>query len=257
MKPYHVNCCTSTETFELDSYNNLEDAINCVIGGLPSDAQLYDSNYTEHWCAWEVVEYIYDEDGEIIDEKQHYVSETYFEEEYFRKKFGNPDFVDTMAELAEYIKKYGNNKCVDYIIEKNGWKDEIDYITDGTDIVTRHEGLLNPSYKDFDYFAARNFLPKRSDSRTSLAHALVNRVFNGEGTENLPILKTLKDDEDRMALAEDLIGVHNYTEFYPENFKNTEEYDGIDAHVDAARLEFVRNLNGEYAEEDELKELFK
>ena len=42
-----------------------------------------------------------------------------------------------------------------------------------------------------------------------------------------------------------------------EDFKNTEEYDGIDAHVDAARLEFVRNLNGEYAEEDELKELFK
>lgn len=152
MKTYRVFYRSETDVEELEQFNDLNEAIKYTESLLPSKVRLFDSNYFEDYCYWTVTEIIFDEDGDIENEIDHFVSQYYFEEEYFRKKFGYPDGVETLKELAEYIKEYGDSNCVDYICDKNGWKGGTYIATDGKDFITRHCGCFNPKISSLGYF---------------------------------------------------------------------------------------------------------
>ena len=149
MKTYRVFYNSTADVEELKQFNNLNEAIEYTKSLLPSKVQLYDSNYDEHYCSWAVTEIIFDEDGDIENEIDHFVSQLYYEEEFFRKKFGYPDGVETLKELADYIKEYGDSDCVDYICEKNGWEYETEIVTDGEYIVTRTVVLYKTETPDY------------------------------------------------------------------------------------------------------------
>ena len=97
MKTFRVCYNFADNIEELEQFNDLNEAIKYTENLLPSKVYLYDGNeYGHHHCYWTVEEIIFDEDGEIEDEIDHFVSELYYEEEYFRKKFGYPDGVATL-----------------------------------------------------------------------------------------------------------------------------------------------------------------
>ena len=150
MKTFRVCYNFADNVEELEQFNDLNEAIKYTQNLLPAKVYLYDGNCHEHCCYWTVEEIIFDEDGEIEDEIAHFVSELYYEEDYFRKKFGYPDGVETLNELAEYIKKYGDSDCVDYICEKNGWKYDMQIVTDGEYVVTRELAILNTKILSLD-----------------------------------------------------------------------------------------------------------
>lgn len=157
MKTYRVFYNSASDVEELEQFNDLNKAIEYTKGLLPSKVRLNYSNCDEHYCYWTVTEIIFDEDGDIENEIDHFVSQAYIEEEYFRKQYGYPDGVETLEELAEYIKEYGDSDCVDYICEKNGWKG-VYIATDGKDFVTRPRGCFNPKISSLDYFEKREVL---------------------------------------------------------------------------------------------------
>lgn len=136
MKTYRVFYRSENDVEELKQFNDLNEAIKYTESLLPSKVRLLDCG-DSNYCNWTVTELIFDEDGDIEEGIDHFVSQDYIEEDYFRKHFGYPDGVETLKELAEYIKEYGDSNCVDYICDKNGWEYDREIVTDGEYIVTR------------------------------------------------------------------------------------------------------------------------
>lgn len=133
--------------------------------------------------------------------------------------------------------------------------------------------LPKSTWKESDTYWKRDI--RRTEVQTNLAKDLINYAFTGN-TNNITeeyakkIMSTLQDKEDRLNLAKELISWENYTEFTPdyndlgqddklekELISVKEKYDGLDAFVEAAQLEFAENLAKNYADVEELIKLFK
>lgn len=179
MKTFRVCYADSAEEIELEQFNDLNEAIKYTKNLLPSKVYLYDGNYFEHSCCWTVEEIIFDKKGKIEDKIDHFISELYYEEDYFRKKFGYPDGVETLNELAEYIKKYGDSDCVDYICEKNGWKYDMQIVTDGEYVVTRELAILNTKISLLDDLKEGNIF-KLTDYEHRGGKSSLERIYQSD-----------------------------------------------------------------------------
>lgn len=133
-------------------------------------------------------------------------------------------------------------------------------------------GLAPSTWKENSPYWHHDY--RRTETQTSVGNMLVNAAFGGVNDENIEqykkIMSTIKSDEDRKALAEYIVTYENYTEFAPdyqhlgqdEDRENVlrimmEKYNGLDAYIEAARLEFYWNVQSDYADVDDLVNMFK
>lgn len=110
----------------------------------------------------------------------------------------------------------------------------------------------------------------RTEDKTALAKSIVNLVYFGcaETTDEraTDLLKYLNSFADRIALAKELVNKDNFQEFSPfdDVFECSEEqqsiidnYDGLDAFIDAATLELAENFAEGWANANEVIRLFE
>lgn len=133
--------------------------------------------------------------------------------------------------------------------------------------------LQESAYKDSWKYWQHDY--PREGTMTQMAQALVDYAFSGTtscsfGKERISrIFNLIKDDEERKEIAELLIDANNYTRFEPDYNDlgqgeerervlrdAMEDYDGLDAYIFAARLEFAENLKQDYADVGDLIKLF-
>ena len=98
-----------------------------------------------------------------------------------------------------------------------------------------------------------------SDEKARIAMRLINLAFAGDRTDEhiLEIRQAIESISDARVIAEKLIDEGNYAEFMPEDIQIPDDYDGIDAYVEAAQTEAAYNFVGEFADDDEILKLFK
>ena len=113
---------------------------------------------------------------------------------------------------------------------------------------------------------------QRTADKTRIAKNLIMYVWAGDcdNTEQAKaILDTMDSHEDRIAFARMMVDADNYIEFAPD-YKNLgqdealekklheamDKYDGLDAYVEAAQLELAWNIAEDYADVEDLIELF-
>lgn len=101
---------------------------------------------------------------------------------------------------------------------------------------------------------------RATDRRNYLIKELVNRAFNDECDDEVEkIYQAVEDEEDAKILAEELVNFETYLplwEYLSKDVTAPDDYDGIDAYVEAAQLEFSKNLFGGYADEEAVLKLF-
>ena len=132
-------------------------------------------------------------------------------------------------------------------------------------------GLAQSTWKENSPYWHRDY--RRTETQTSVGKMLVNAAFGGVNDKDIEqydkIMSTIKSDDDRKALAEHIVTWENYSEFEPDYIhlgqdeelesklsEIREKYNGLDAYVEAARLEFSCNLQSDYAYVEDLINLF-
>lgn len=104
--------------------------------------------------------------------------------------------------------------------------------------------------RDYDY----------DNDREYLINELIKAKFAGSDSERAnKIINRIKDLDDAKALADVLIDMATYRNVDVELPETPiiEEYNGMDAYIYAAQLEFAYNLLGDYAPDEELIKCFK
>lgn len=104
--------------------------------------------------------------------------------------------------------------------------------------------------RDYDY----------DNDREYLINELIKAKFAGSDSERAnKIINRIKDLDDAKALADVLIDMATYRNVDVELPESPiiEEYNGMDAYIYAAQLEFAYNLLGDYAPDEELIKCFK
>lgn len=108
----------------------------------------------------------------------------------------------------------------------------------------------NIGKRDYDY----------DNDREYLINELIKAKFAGSDSERAnKIINLIKDLDDAKALADVLVDMGTYREVDVELPESPiiEEYNGMDAYIYAAQLEFAYNLVGDYAPDEELINCFK
>lgn len=103
--------------------------------------------------------------------------------------------------------------------------------------------------RDYDY----------DNDREYLINELIKAKFAGSDSERAnKIINRIKDLDDAKALADVLIDMATYRNVDVELPESPiiEEYNGMDAYIYAAQLEFAYNLLGDYAPNEELINCF-
>lgn len=102
-----------------------------------------------------------------------------------------------------------------------------------------------------------------TERREKLIKGLIDIMFCGTDDEDiLTIRSAISDRQDARIIAEELVTIDTYLplwEYVSEQDDYSEEvenYNGIDAYVEAARLELVENIFGGFADADEVRDLF-
>lgn len=99
--------------------------------------------------------------------------------------------------------------------------------------------------RDYDYDNYRRYL----------IYELTQAKFAGTDSERAnKIIGLINDFDDAKALADELVDMGTYSEVDVELPESPiiEEYNGMDAYIYAAQLEFAYNLLGDYAPDEEL-----
>lgn len=123
------------------------------------------------------------------------------------------------------------------------------------------ESVVDCDTEAFDTFDNAHMRDYRSadDTRRYLIDGLTRIAIVGardqEDPDLLKILECVKDRDDKIALADELI---NHETFSAIDIDVTipDGYTGADGYVEAARLEFIANLSGGNADANELLSCF-
>lgn len=102
---------------------------------------------------------------------------------------------------------------------------------------------------------------KRADERRSeIIDAIIDHAFCGNESElSVLVYSMIGSKEDEDALVNELVSVSTYAKLWDtvsESYQAPEDYVGVDAYVEAAKLELKANLHGRCADEEAVANLF-